>query len=57
MLAKKEVGQYGWTVETDPVVKKIAANGDVQLILDGNGVVLAKKEIGQYGWTVETGQQ
>ncbi|WP_156081320.1 hypothetical protein [Amycolatopsis vancoresmycina] len=53
-LAKKGIGLYGWTVETDPVVKKVATNGGVQLILTKDGTVLAKDTIGLYEWTVET---
>ncbi|WP_051767747.1 glucosaminidase domain-containing protein [Amycolatopsis vancoresmycina] len=54
VLAKKGLGLYGWTLETDPVVKKVATNGGVQLILTKDGTVLAKDTIGLYEWTVET---
>ncbi|GHF94122.1 MULTISPECIES: CHAP domain-containing protein [Amycolatopsis] len=54
VLAKKGVGLYGWTVETDPGVQKVATNGGVQMILLKDGTVLAKNSVGLYGWTVET---
>ncbi|GHF94113.1 MULTISPECIES: glucosaminidase domain-containing protein [Amycolatopsis] len=54
VLAKNGIGLYGWTVETDPGVQKVATNGGVQMILMKDGTVLAKNGIGLYGWTVET---
>jgi hypothetical protein len=54
VLAKKGIDLYNWTPETDPVVKKIATNGGVQMILDNTGTVLAKNTIRMYEWTVET---
>jgi surface antigen len=53
--AKTGIGNGGWTQETPPSEKAMAAGGNgLQMLLDGAGQVWAKTGVGNGGWTQET---